>query len=155
MPPSGGCRRAQLGAAGRVGVRRPGEVGCSGAAAMCLRFVVTGRGVGCPHRQGVFGPAYDLLWGETLSTADYDRLREILDCLNANLPGPDRSKLEPGAIFWFKPGGDRSVKRIWDLVAFLREHAFHVELIKARRPGRICYEDAHQVAATPFRDQSF
>jgi hypothetical protein len=131
------------------------EAGCGEGTAMCLRFVVTARERGCPHRQGVFVSAYDLLCGETLSPAEYGRLRAILDWFKANLPMPDRSKLDPGAIFWFKPGGRRSIRFIWDLVDFLKEHGFHVELIKSRRPGRVCFEDDHQVAATPFRDQSF
>ena len=118
---------------------------------MCLRFVVTRRDGRRSPRHGVFVPAYELLRGGTLSTAESDWLREILTWFEANLPLPDRSKLEPGAIFWFKPGAARSVSRIWDLVAFLEEHGYHVELIKTRRPGRICYEDHHQVAATPYR----
>jgi hypothetical protein len=132
-----------------------GEAGCGGGRAMCLRFVVTQRDGRRSPRQGVFGPAYDLLRGAMLSATEDERLREILDWFEENLPLPDRSKLDPGAIFWFKPGGDRSVKRIWDLVEFLKEHSFHVELIKTRRPGRVCYEDDHQVAATPFRSRSF
>jgi hypothetical protein len=136
-------------------LRMAGEAGCSEGPAVCLRFVVTRRGRGYAHRQGVFVPAYDLLWGDTLSKSESERLSEILNWFEMNLPLPDRSKLDPRAIFWFKPGGDRSVKQIWDLVAFLKEQSYHVELIKTRRPGRVCYADDHQVAATPYRGQSF
>jgi hypothetical protein len=132
-----------------------GEAGCSGGPAVCLRFVVIQRHRGCSHRPGVFVLAYDLLWGDSLTKAEYEWLREIVDWFEKNLPLPDRSRLDPGAIFWFKAGGDRSVKRIWELVEFLKDCGYHVELIKTQRPGRVCYEDEHQVAATPFRGQSF
>jgi hypothetical protein len=100
-------------------------------------------------------PAYDLLRGETLSRAEYERLREILVWFEEHLPLPDRSKLDPGAIFWFKPSADRLIKRIWDLVELLKDHDCHVEFIKTARPGRVCYEDDYQVAATPFKAKSF
>jgi hypothetical protein len=95
-----------------------------------LRFVVTKRGEGCAHRPGV-------TWFEE------------------HLPLPDRSKLDRRAIFWFKTGSDRLIERIWDLVELLKEYGYHVELIKTARPGRVCYEDDYQVAATPFRGHSF
>jgi hypothetical protein len=122
---------------------------------MWLRFVVTQRGGGRSYRPGIFVPAYDLFRGESLSPSEYERLCEILDWFEEHLPLPDRSKLDRGAIFWFKPGADQLIKRIWDLVAFLEEHGYHVELIKAPRPGRVCYEDDYQAAATPFRGDAF
>jgi len=122
---------------------------------MCLRFVVTRRGEGSSHRSGVFVPAYDLVRGDTLTPAEYGWLREILTWFEEHLPLPDRTKLDPGAIFWFKTGANRQIGRIWDLVGLLRDHGYHVELIKAARPGRVCYEDDCQVAATPFRDHAF
>jgi hypothetical protein len=72
-----------------------------------------------------------------------------------HLPLPDRSKLEPRAIFWFKSSADQMVKKPWGLVEILRDHGLHVELIKTRRPGRVCYVDDYQVGAVPFRDTAY
>jgi hypothetical protein len=118
---------------------------------MFVRLVIDQRDQSSARRQGVFVPAYVLLRGDTLLEEEHYRLDAILHWFEKHLPLPDRSKLEPTAIFWFKSNADRLFQRIWDLVAILKEHDHHVELIKTRQPGRVCYEDAFQVAATPFK----
>jgi hypothetical protein len=71
------------------------------------------------------------------------------------LPPPDRSKIEPMAIFWFKSSAGKFIKQIWELVQVLKEHGYHVENLKTSKPGYICYEDEYQVGARPFRDSHF
>ena len=46
---------------------------------MYLRLVVTQRDEDSLRRQGVFCPAYNLLWGDALSPAESDRLKKIID----------------------------------------------------------------------------
>jgi len=43
------------------------------------------------------------------------------------------------------------VKKLWELVHVLREHAVPVELVTATDPGSICYSDQFQIAAIPRR----
>ena len=119
---------------------------------MFLRLVVNRRDEDSSRKQGVFSPAYELFWGGTLPEADHERLGALISWFERNLPPPDRSKLEPRAIFWFKQSSDRLFRKLWDVAAILREHDFHVEKLKTSRPGYIRYEDAYQVGATPFRD---
>jgi hypothetical protein len=119
---------------------------------MFLRLVVDQRHQRSALRQGVFVPAYRLLDGDTLLEEEHDRLDNVIDWFEEHLPLPDRSRLKPAAIFWFKSSADRLFKPMWDLVAILKEHGYHVELIKTRRPGRVCYEDAFQVAAIPYKN---
>ena len=101
---------------------------------------------------GVFQRAYDLYHSGDLDPSDASRLESILLWFERNLPLPDRSKLHPRAIFWFKPGAGKTARRVWDLAARVKEHGPAVEIVKTRRPGFILYEDDHQVAAIPFRD---
>jgi hypothetical protein len=43
------------------------------------------------------------------------------------------------------------LRKLWELVAVLRDQAVPVELITASNPGKICYADRYQVAAIPWR----
>jgi len=117
-----------------------------------LRLVITRRDEESSRKQGIFTPAYALLDSGTLVKAEHDHLASIITWFERNLPPPDRSKLEPRSIFWFRPGSDWLVRKIWELAEILRRHDFHVEMLKTARPGYICYQDSFQVAATPFRD---
>ena len=119
---------------------------------MYLRLVVMQRDADSLRKQGVFCPAYNLLWGDTLSPAESDRLGKIIDWFERHLPLPDRTKLEPMAIFWFKASAVSFIRPIWELVHILEEFGYHVETLKTSKPGYICYEDDYQVGARPFRD---
>ena len=37
------------------------------------------------------------------------------------------------------------------LAQYLSEHGIHARMVQTARPGYVVYEDAHQVAAEPFR----
>jgi hypothetical protein len=45
---------------------------------MYLRLVMTQRDEDSLRKQGVFSPAYTLLWGDTLSPAEYERLGKVI-----------------------------------------------------------------------------
>jgi hypothetical protein len=119
---------------------------------MYLRLVVMQRDQCSLCRRGVFLPAYDLLESDALSPAESDRLGELIDWYERHLPLPDRTKLEPMAIFWFKANAVNFIRRIWELVTFLEEYDHHVEFLRTSKPGYISYEDDFQVGARPFRD---
>jgi hypothetical protein len=42
-------------------------------------------------------------------------------------------------------------RKLWELVAVLRDQAVPVEMITTSDPGTICYADRYQVAAIPRR----
>ena len=119
---------------------------------MYLRLVITRRDEESSRKQGVFTPAYALLDGCTLPAAEHERLADLVAWFERYLPLPDRSKLERRTIFWFRSDATWLIRKIWGIVNILRHNGFHVELLKTARPGYIRYEDAYQVAATPFRD---
>lgn len=119
---------------------------------MYLRLVITRRDRESARKQGVFVTAYALLNEGSLAEAERAHLADLLNWFEEHLPLPDRSKLEPRSIFWLRSDSDRIFRRMWEIVAILREYGFHVELLKTANPGLIRYQDAHQVAATPYRD---
>jgi hypothetical protein len=117
-----------------------------------LRLVVAERDEDSGRRRGVFGVAYGLLRSGQLARSEHDQLETLTRWFEENLPLPDRSKLSPTAVFWFKTNARKLIRRIWDLVAILKENCVEVELVKTSRPGYIVYEDRYQVAAIPFKD---
>jgi len=67
------------------------------------------------------------------------------------LPTPDLDV--EAAIFLFKSDAGECSRRIWNLVALLRETGLHVEMQRFENPGKIVYEDAYQIAVIPWRSQ--
>lgn len=116
---------------------------------MFLRFTITHIDEDSHKPQGVFVAAYSLLESGDLDSAEWKRLRELLDWFNDNLPHPPDSFYASRAIFWFKSSAHENVSRIWEMVHLLRAHGYHVEVYKCRRLGNISYEDDLQVAAYP------
>jgi hypothetical protein len=116
---------------------------------MFMRFVTTRIDENSRNPQGVFQAAYDLLESGDLSSDEWKHLREILIWFNQNLPTPPDKFPGGRAIFWFKSGATENIKRIWELVHFLRLHGYHVEVHKCRRLANICHRDRFQVAAYP------
>ncbi len=121
---------------------------------MYIRFAVTQRDHDTGYPMGVFMAANEL---RDSIDADPDlvaRLHEHRRWFNANLPAPADygGKVEPRSIFWFKPDASECIRRIWTLAALLHEGGYFVRRITCTRPGRIVFEDDHQIAAIPFRD---
>jgi hypothetical protein len=78
------------------------------------------------------------------------KFREIYGWFNQNLQVPDID--EPRSVFWFRSGSRECITQIWRLVKLFREQGIPVWLMRTRRPGKIVYEDEHQVAAVSFTD---
>ncbi|WP_165248437.1 hypothetical protein [Paludisphaera soli] len=117
-----------------------------------LRFVVSRIDEDSSNRQGVFAPAYELFKGGALAPDEQERLGLTLEWFQAHLPLPDRSRIRPEAIFWFKAGADDLVRHIWRLVEILIEHDHHLDILRTSKPGYIVYQDTVQVCAVPFND---
>jgi hypothetical protein len=118
---------------------------------MYLRFVTTRIDEDSHKPQGVFVASYSLLDSGELTKEEWKRVRGILDWFNDNLPHPPKNFTTGRAIFWFKSSSNASIRKVWELVHLLREHARYVEVHKCRRLGNILYEDTFQVAAFPSK----
>lgn len=76
-------------------------------------------------------------------------MRTVFDWFNDHLTVPQLDPAYWHARFWFRDSAQPMVKRLWELVAILRERNLRVELLTAVDPGVIIYHDQHQVAALP------
>lgn len=117
---------------------------------MFLRFVITQIDDVSHQPRGLFQPAYDLLETGDLSQDERIQLREVLIWFDKHLPSP-RGMVASRAIFWFKPGADGCVSRVWELAHLLRYHGYLVDVQKCRGLGNVIYEDEFQVAAYPSK----
>ena len=125
---------------------------------MFVRFVVGADDEDAAWLTGVFAEARLLRERDELYRHEEELLEATFDWFNEHLRCPPfQQKLAAGewtrdAVAWFKPGAVEPIRRIWDIVAILREAGVAVRIITAARPGRIVYEDRHQVVAeTPRR----
>lgn len=117
-----------------------------------IRLIVPRLDRDSRRESGLFGPAYDLLEGQCLPRHDHERLEELVMWFEQHLPPPDRSRLRPRAIFWFRSRAETMIKQFWKLAGVLRELDHEVRLLKTSRPGYVLYEDDYQVGAIPFHD---
>jgi hypothetical protein len=120
---------------------------------MFVRFVVGADGENAAWLTGVITMARNLRDEGELYAYESDRLEAIFDWFNEYLPCPPfQEKLGSGewtrdAVAWFRPEATEPVRRIWDIVAILREHGVPVRMVTTRKPGKIVYEDPYQVVA--------
>jgi len=62
-----------------------------------------------------------------------------------------RDEANRRAICWFRESSEEVVSKAAELVVFLGERGYFLETHRTEQPGIIVYEDGHQVAAKPFR----
>ncbi len=128
---------------------------------MFIRFIVEHVDENAQVEQGVFIASGEMRRKGLLSKAGVVQLRKICDWFNKNLESPERVSrstkkyAHPEAICWFKETAHEHLKRIARICDFLNAHGAATRAITTDRPGYIVYEDEFQVAAVPFRQETF
>jgi len=112
-------------------------------------------------REGFFHAAYNVKRNPGTSGIDIDRITEILGWFDDNLEEPIKfTKSTPKGgyrrftkgISWFNPGAVNHIKKAFEICTILKEHGYHIDVLKTDRPGYIVYEDDNQIVAEPFND---
>lgn len=124
---------------------------------MYLRFTTTENDDRSGKLKGVFTLAYELIDEQSLYIEDEKTLRELLVWFGANLPVPTKFSKNRNdghkntlGISWLKPSSTKVVNKFWGLKSILENAGYQIEVIKTDRPGKIVYEDDHQLVAVPF-----
>jgi hypothetical protein len=78
-------------------------------------------------------------------------LRPLLQWFATNLESPD--DVTPRAVFWFKSDARPCIGRIWEVIYVLTSHDRIVWMSRSENPGKIVYQDRHQVAVVPHADR--
>jgi hypothetical protein len=58
----------------------------------------------------------------------------------------------PRAISWFKETASEHISHMRQLALILESHDIAVSQLTTDNPGKVEYEDEHQIAAIPFRN---
>ena len=117
------------------------------ARAVFLRFAVGEIDADSQEQLGIFQAAYGLGSG---TGRRFDSALEWF-CEHLVAPGDVPAR----AIFWFKADADACVGHVWEMIRALKSSGLAVWMMRCRQPGRVVYEDAHQVAAIPHRTRSW
>jgi len=121
------------------------------ARASFVRFAAPDLHQDSQRRRGIFRVAYDLQDNCGLEQVLAARLQDDLDWFEKELPIPtipDRH-----AVFFFKSSAKECMSHIWSLLHTLRDADVWVEMQTFENPGRVAYEDEHQIAAVPWADK--
>ena len=83
-----------------------------------------------------------------------EQLEEIYEWFNANLPCPpfSTSGWSRDAVAWFKDSAKESIRRMRDLAILLESHGLLVRMLRSENPGKVLYEDRHQVVVMEWRN---
>lgn len=122
---------------------------------MYLRFQST-----APNRRGTFPGVFGLVNGlarDGKLTAEQERFRNSHNAwYEANFTNPgsvdptvyDRA-VNPEAAAWFKPSARHLLDRVDGYLKILAAHGVGCELVRSADPGRVIYEDEHQIVVVP------
>jgi len=129
---------------------------------MYIRFTTTENDNRSGKPKGIFTLAYELIDEESLYAEDEKTLKELLGWFGDNLPVPTKFSKNRNdyhkntlGISWLKPQSTKVVNKFWGLKSILEIAGYHIEVIKTDRPGKIVYEDLHQLVAVPFGGEKF
>lgn len=88
---------------------------------------------------------------------DVVHLKSIREWFNVNLEAPTKfsnannKNPAPISLSWFKDSSKEHIKKIYEIREVLYKYGIIVEVVTAKNPGYIIYEDDHQVSAIPFK----
>jgi len=120
---------------------------------MFVRFVVGNERERYWLLTGVITEARILRDDGRLEAYEVQALEKAYEWLNLHLPCPpfSSSNWPRAAVCWFKDDAGDAVRRMWDLVAILREHGAPVRILRSQTPGKILYEDEYQVVVLEWK----
>jgi hypothetical protein len=118
-----------------------------------LRFVVGGDDEDHRVLTGLITEARLLRDQGYLSKQEEEFLEEVYIWFNSNLPRPPFSSAgwSRDAVSWFKDSANESIRKIRELAVLLESHGKFVRTLQSKNPGKILYEDDHQVVVEEWR----
>lgn len=93
-------------------------------------------------------------------TAEQEQFRKINNAwYEANFTDPSKvdptvydRATHPRAAAWFKVSASELVERVDGYLKIVAQHGIGCELVRSADPGRIIYEDEHQIVVVPHND---
>jgi hypothetical protein len=125
---------------------------------MYVRLAVFEKDSDSNQEMGLFSAMGKLHETNELYEYELDIENEIYKWFKRNLKVPkvqaDTSNhyRVPMAISWFKSSAKEHISKMRAYGQILEQHDYIVKQLITDRPGKIVYEDDHQIAAIPFVD---
>jgi|SRR3954449_8656437 hypothetical protein len=125
-----------------------------------VRFVVAERDDSSDQQRGIFQALYTLEKEGLLEPHELTWFRDIERWFNRYLERPNRlawstrPNAPERAILWLRMTANEHLRNLRQLVALLEHKGVPVEELRTEKPGYVVYEDAHQVAAIPFPNET-
>jgi hypothetical protein len=118
-----------------------------------LRFVVGGDDENHRALTGLITEARLLRDRGYLSKHEEEFLEEVYVWFNSNLPCPPFSSAgwSRDAVTWFKDSANESIRKMRELAVLLEGHGKFVRTLQSKNPGKVLYEDEHQVVVEEWR----
>ncbi|MFF5567576.1 hypothetical protein ACFY7Z_21020 [Streptomyces sp. NPDC012623] len=108
------------------------------------------------HFPGVFALANNLERTGALTAEQWRFWRTHNDWYDTNYTNPSTvdptaydQDLNPGAVAWFKPSAGELIQRVAGYLEILAAHGIECATVRSPDPGRIVYEDEHQIVVVP------
>ncbi|HLX61721.1 MAG TPA: hypothetical protein VKX17_10610 [Planctomycetota bacterium] len=123
---------------------------------MYVRFVNAAPSENANLATGIFIASQQLIEDRKFESHEVEWLEETHKWFNEMLPEPPfkekvaSKEWSEHAVAWFRDDAKDFIKRMWDMVALLKEHGQPVRFIQSDNPGRIVYIDRYQIVADPL-----
>jgi hypothetical protein len=88
-----------------------------------------------------------------LASYEVEQLEATYEWLNQYLPRPPYSSSgwSRDAVSWFKDSATEAIKQMRDLAVLLEAHGLMVRMLRSENPGKVLYEDRHQVVVGEWK----
>jgi hypothetical protein len=102
-------------------------------------------------RPGIFKFAYELI--ESEPSLKFEFLGEILIWFTKNLTPPDKfHKSGKEGICWYKNSSKLFISRMYELCYLLETFGLEWKCLSTHNPGKIIFQDQHQIVAIPYKE---
>lgn len=125
---------------------------------MFIRFEIAERDETSGREKGIFVAMDILLENNSLFEYEQNLEKEIYAWFKNNLKVPKVQSAESGyyakprSISWFKHTAAECIDKMRQYAQILESHDIAVSQLTTVRPGKVVYEDEHQIATIPYND---
>lgn len=124
---------------------------------MYLRFIGGAVDDDSGLETGLFGPALDIVYGDSAEAWLWRELRMTLDWFNDHLDQPavfrPSRRMWNGrcGVCWFRPEATAHIRQARHLAWLVSQAGAPIREVRARQVGEIVWRDEHQIVAAPNR----
>lgn len=124
---------------------------------MYIRFTVHEISEESGQKLGIFHAIRYLYDDGELTDLEFDLADRLMAWFSKNLGSPlrylnkQKSKKSVIYISWFKVSSKSHIEKARELASILENKDISVEVLKTNKPGKIVFEDEHQIFARPYK----